>query len=210
MMSKRLHAEKEEDPLQKLNNNIEVGLDEVGKGSIFGPVFAAVVVLTNESSGLLKSLGVRDSKKLSHHKRQTLLPQIINFSSDLGIGQSSVREIEAFGIRAATEIAMIRAIDKLKLRPAKIYVDGSLPLRLWSDLQENIIQGESKFISIAAASIVAKVTRDQLMERLSKKYRGYHISKNKGYGTKDHFSCLREIGTSNMHRNSFLKNLNII
>ena len=210
MMNQKHYAGKGEDLQQVINTSLEVGLDEVGRGCIFGPVLAAAVVLTKKNSLLLKKLGVKDSKKLSKRKRQSLLPQIINLSSDWGIGQSSVREIEKLNIRKATEIAMIRAIDKLNFRPTKIYVDGHLPLRLWGDEQENIINGESKFVSIAASSIVAKVTRDDLIERLSERYAGYNLSSNKGYGTKEHFSYIKEIGPTNLHRNSFLKNLNLI
>ncbi len=209
-MNQKRCVGKGEDLQQVINTGLEVGLDEVGRGCIFGPVFAAAVVLTKKNSLLLKKLGVKDSKKLSKKQRQSLLPQIIKLSSDWGIGQSSVREIENLNIRKATEIAMIRAIDKLDFRPTKIYVDGSLPLRLWGGEQENIIQGESKFVSIAASSIVAKVTRDALIESLSERYAGYNLSRNKGYGTKEHFSNIKKIGPTNLHRNSFLNNLNLI
>ena len=210
MKNQKPLEEKEEDLRQIVNSSFEIGLDEVGRGCIFGPVLAAVVVLTKESSLLLKNLGVKDSKQLSQKKREMLLPQIFNLSFDWGIGQGSVREIEQIGIRSATEIAMIRAVDKLKFNPKKIFVDGPLPLRSWSGLQENIIRGDSKYVSIAASSILAKVTRDALMESLSKRYQGYYLEKNKGYGTKEHFSCLKKIGPTNLHRNSFIKKLNII
>ena len=124
--------------------------------------------------------------------------------SDYGLGQSSVREIDQFGIRYATELSMLRAIKKLKRIPSKLIIDGPLTLRLWEGNQENIVSGDSKFTSIAAASILAKVTRDFLMERLEDKYRGYFIYKNKGYGTKEHFSSLKENGLTNLHRKSFL------
>ena len=191
-----------------MNDSIEVGIDEVGRGCIFGPVFSSVVVLTFENKHLLKNLGVDDSKKLSAKKRNLLLPKILKLSKDWGIGQSSVREIDKYGIRYATELSMIRAIYKLKFTPAKIYIDGSLPLSLWKGNQENIIKGDSKLTSIAAASILAKVKRDSLMIRLEEKYKGYMIYKNKGYGTTDHFLSINHLGITNMHRKSFIKKFN--
>jgi len=189
-----------------MNDSIEVGIDEVGKGSIFGPVFSSVVVLTLENNHLLKKLGVNDSKRLSAKKRNSFLPKIYELSKDWGIGQSSVREIDQYGIRHATELSMIRAIYKLKFIPSKIYIDGNLPLRLWKGKQENIIKGDTKLTSIAAASILAKVKRDSLMIRLEEKYKGYLIGKNKGYGTSDHFLSINNLGITNMHRKSFIRN----
>ncbi len=193
-----------------MNDSIEVGIDEVGKGCIFGPVFSSVVVLTLENNNLLKKLGVKDSKKLSPQKRDSLIPKILEHSKDWGIGQSSVREIDKYGIRYATELSMLRAIHKLKLIPTKIYIDGNLPLSLWNGKQENIIKGDSKLTSIAAASILAKVKRDSLMIRLEAKYEGYSIFKNKGYGTTDHFLAINNLGITNMHRKTFLKKLDLI
>ena len=189
-----------------MNDLVEVGIDEVGKGCLFGPVFSAVVVLTLENNHLLKNLGVNDSKKLSAKKRNLLLPKILELSQDWGIGQSSAKEIDRYGIRHATELSMIRAIYKLRLTPTKIYIDGKLPLNLWQGMQESIIKGDSKLTSIAAASILAKVTRDSLMIRLEESYKGYLIYKNKGYGTSDHISSIRHLGITNMHRKSFFKN----
>ena len=192
-----------------MNDLIEVGIDEVGRGCIFGPVFSSVVVLTLENNYLLKKLGVNDSKKLTPKKRNLLLPKILQLSKDWGLGQSSVREIDKYGIKHATELSMIRAIYKLKSTPSKIYIDGSFPLSLWQGKQENIIKGDSKLTSIAAASILAKVKRDSLMIRLEEKYKGYIIQKNKGYGTLDHFLSINQIGITLMHRKSFLKKLDL-
>ena len=201
---------KEEDHLQILNKFPEIGIDEVGRGSVFGPVFSAAVVLTEKNSLILNKLGVKDSKKLTPKKRTSFLPKIIALSSDYGLGQSSVREIDKYGIRHATELSMIRAIKKLRQMPSELIIDGPLSLRAWEGNQRNIISGDCKFTSIAAASIIAKVTRDLLMERLESKYPGYLIFKNKGYGTKQHFSSLKENGLTNLHRKSFLKNLNMV
>ena len=191
-------------------DSIEVGIDEVGRGCIFGPVFASIVVISAENNHLLKKIGVDDSKKLSEKKRNSLLPKILKLSKDWGIGQSSVREIDRYGIRHATELSMVRAIYKLKLTPSKIYIDGNLPLSLWHGEQEMIIKGDSKLTSISAASILAKVKRDALMIRLEEKYKGYLLYKNKGYGTSDHFLSIKQFGITNMHRKSFLKKLDLI
>ena len=191
-------------------DSIEVGIDEVGRGCIFGPVFASIVVISAENNHLLKKIGVDDSKKLSEKKRNSLLPKILNLSKDWGIGQSSVREIDRYGIRHATELSMVRAINKLKLTPSKIYIDGNLPLSLWHGEQEMIIKGDSKLTSISAASILAKVKRDALMIRLEEKYKGYVLYKNKGYGTSDHFLSIKQFGITDMHRKSFLKKLDLI
>ena len=191
-------------------DSIEVGIDEVGRGCIFGPVFASIVVISAENNHLLKKIGVDDSKKLSEKKRNSLLPKILKLSKDWGIGQSSVREIDRYGIRHATELSMVRAINKLKLTPSKIYIDGNLPLSLWHGEQEIIIKGDSKLTSISAASILAKVKRDALMIRLEEKYKGYVLYKNKGYGTSDHFLSIKQFGITNMHRKSFLKKLDLI
>ena len=191
-------------------DSIEVGIDEVGRGCIFGPVFASIVVISAENNHLLKKIGVDDSKKLSEKKRNSLLPKILKLSKDWGIGQSSVREIDRYGIRHATELSMVRAIYKLKLTPSKIYIDGNLPLSLWHGEQEMIIKGDSKLTSISAASILAKVKRDALMIRLEEKYKGYVLYKNKGYGTSDHFLSIKQFGITNMHRKSFLKKLDLI
>ena len=204
-----MQEKKEEDLQQALNKISEVGIDEVGRGAIFGPVFSAVVVLTEKNKVILKTLGVRDSKKLTHKKRKLLLPDILLLSSDYGIGQSSVREIDKFGIRVATELSMIRALKKLKKKPSELIVDGPLLLRPWRGIQKNVISGDSKFTAISSASIVAKVSRDNLMERLEKKYSGYLIFKNKGYGTLEHLSIVKRNGMTNLHRKSFLKKSNL-
>ena len=201
---------KEEDHQPVLNKISEVGIDEVGRGAVFGPVFSAVVVLSEKNKSILKQLGVIDSKKLTPKKRKLLLPKILLLSSDYGIGQSSSKEIDKLGIRLATELSMIRALKKLKEKPSEIMIDGPLSLRPWNGIQRNIVSGDSKITAIAAASIVAKVSRDNLMERLEKKYSGYLIFKNKGYGTREHLSIIKENGITELHRKSFLKKSNLI
>ena len=205
-----MQGKKEEDLRQRLNKLFEVGIDEVGRGAVFGPVFSAVVVLTEKNKIILKELGVIDSKKLTPKKRKLLLPRILSLSSDYGIGQSSVREIDKLGIRYATELSMIRALKKLKEKPSELIIDGPLSLRPWKGIQNNSVSGDSKFTAIASASIVAKVFRDNLMERLDKKYSGYLILKNKGYGTLEHLSIIKKNGITNLHRKSFLEKSNLI
>ncbi|MBO6977875.1 MAG: ribonuclease HII [Prochlorococcus marinus XMU1428] len=205
-----MQEKKEEGLQQVLYKGSEVGIDEVGRGAVFGPVFSAVVVLTEKNKNTLKQYGVIDSKKLTPKKRKLLFPKILLLSSDYGIGQSSAREIDKFGIRVATELSMIRALKKLKKKPSEIIIDGPLILRLWNGVQKNIVSGDSKFTAVASASIVAKVSRDNLMERLEKKYPGYLICKNKGYGTKEHLAVIKKNGIINLHRKSFLKKSNFI
>ena len=205
-----MQEKKEEDLRQVLDKAYEFGMDEVGKGAIFGPVFSAVVVLTEKNKLFLKKFGVMDSKKLTPQKRKFLFPKILLLSTDYGIGQSSAREIDKLGIRVATELSMIRALKKLKEKPSELLIDGPLLLRPWNGIQKNIVRGDSNFTSISSASIVAKVSRDNLMLSLEKKYPGYLIFKNKGYGTKEHLSSIKENGITNLHRKSFLKKSNLI
>ncbi len=203
--------EKREEGLQQALNNIsEIGIDEVGRGAVFGPVFSGAVVLNYKNISILEKLGVKDSKKLTPKKRELLFPKILSLSFDYGIGQSSVREIDKFGIRFATELSMIRALRKLRVTPSEVMIDGPLSLRPWKGIQHNIVSGDSKFTSIAAASIIAKVSRDKLLERLEEKYSGYSIFKNKGYGTKEHFARIKAKGITNLHRKSFLTKSNFI
>jgi len=117
-----MQEKKEEDLQQALNKVCEVGIDEVGRGAIFGPVFSAVVVLTEKNKFILKQFGVTDSKKLTPKKRKLLLPKILLLSTDYGIGQSSAREIDKLGIRVATELSMIRALKKLREKPSELII----------------------------------------------------------------------------------------
>jgi len=184
------------------------GIDEVGRGSLFGPVFAASVILSKQAESQLTKAGLKDSKKLSPNKRDLLVPMIKSLANSCGLGQASAREIDLYGIRRATEKAMIRAVDKLQTKPDLLLVDGNLSLRLWDGDQENIIKGEDKFASIAAASVLAKVSRDLLIRRLAIKYPFYGLEKNVGYGTSFHRNQIIEIGDSPLHRQSFLSKIN--
>ena len=185
------------------------GVDEVGKGCLFGPVFAGAVILSNEDETNLLSQGLKDSKKLSPRQRKNLVPLIKKHSIAWAIGQASAREIDIIGIREATEKAMLRALEKFPSPPDLILVDGILPIRLWPGEQKTQVRGESHFASIAAASVLAKETRDELIKRLARKYSFYELEKNKGYGTEIHRINLIKEGATKLHRKSFLSRLKI-
>ena len=186
------------------------GVDEVGKGCLFGPVFAGAVILSKTDESKLLSEGLKDSKKLSHRQRYNLVPLIKENSIAWSIGQSSAREIDNIGIREATEKAMLRALAKFPSPPDLILVDGILPIRLWPGKQQTQVRGESHFPSIAAASVLAKEARDELIKRLSLSYSLYELDKNKGYGTEMHRKNLIKAGATKLHRKSFLSKLEIV
>ena len=191
------------------NKVLIAGVDEVGKGCLFGPVFAAAVILSKANEINLLSQGLNDSKKLSPKKRKNLVPLIKKNSIAWAIGQASTREIDSIGIREATEKAMIRALEKFPSPPDLILVDGILPIRLWPGKQQTQVRGENHFASIAAASVIAKETRDELINRLAHKYSDYDLEKNKGYGTKIRRANLIQAGATKLHRKSFLTRLQI-
>ena len=185
------------------------GVDEVGRGSLFGPVFAGAVILNKENESKLLSQGLKDSKKLSHRQRDKLVPLIKKNSIAWSIGQASAGEIDSFGIREATEKAMVRALEKFSSPPDLILVDGILPIRPWSGKQKTQVRGESHFPSIAAASVLAKEARDELITRLANIYSVYGLEKNKGYGTEIHRKNLIKSGATKLHRKSFLSKMEI-
>ena len=186
---------------------IIAGVDEVGKGSLFGPVFAGAVILNKTAELKLINAGLKDSKELSAKKRSKLLPIIQEQSTYWAIGQSSAREIDRYGIRVATEKAIIRALQRLYKKPDLVLVDGKLPIRLWPGNQITLIKGESKSAAIAAASVVAKEMRDSLIKRLALDFPNYGIEKNMGYGTELHRKSLILYGSTRLHRKSFLSKI---
>ncbi len=183
------------------------GVDEVGRGCLFGPVFAAAVLLDGAAATRLAALGVTDSKQLTGRRRQHLLPFIVTGVQRWGLGQASAREIDAHGIRAATELAMLRALQRLPQPPPLVRVDGVLPLRLWSGPQTCLVRGDQLDVAIAAASIVAKQARDGLMERLDRRWPTYGLAAHKGYGTERHRQALADHGPCPLHRRCFLRSL---
>ena len=184
-----------------------VGVDEVGRGCLFGPVFAAAVSLTDAADAELTALGLTDSKALSAKRRADLVPHIQAKASAWALGQGSAREIDAHGIRVATELAMLRALQKLPIQPELVLVDGVLPLRLWPGPQRTIVRGDSQEASIAAASVLAKVARDGLMCRLAERFPEYGFERHAGYGTALHRQALITSGPTALHRKSFLTRL---
>lgn len=178
------------------------GVDEAGRGPLAGPVCAAAVILPRG----LEIPGLNDSKKLSEKKREELFEVIKEKALSYGIAFADVAEIEEHNILAATFIAMNRAISQLDPGPDIALIDGNRTLGI-EMLSRSVVKGDSKCADIAAASILAKVTRDRYMMEMSEKYPQYHFDKHKGYGTKLHYEALREFGPSEIHRLSFLKKM---
>ena len=182
-----------------------VGIDEVGIGCLAGPVVAAAVILDPANP----INGITDSKKISEQKRKILADQIMANAVDWSICQASVSEIDQHNILRASHLAMQRAYDDLKSDATLVLVDGNkspcFPVE-----SKAVIKGDETVLAIGAASIIAKVFRDGLMEELGKKYPAYDFEKNKGYPTKSHMQTLRAIGPCAQHRNSFapVKNWN--
>ncbi len=180
------------------------GVDEVGRGCLFGPVYAAAVVLPAPAAERLNREGLTDSKKLSARRRAALVPRIEAEALAWALGQASAAEIDRLGIRAATERAMVRALQRLPASPALVLVDGNLPLRGWEGPQCSLVGGDSLCPAIAAASVLAKQARDALLERLALRFPGYGLERHRGYGTRLHREALERLGTTPLHRRSFL------
>ncbi len=181
------------------------GVDEVGRGCLFGPVFAAAVVLPAAGAERLGIAGLTDSKKLSARRRAALVPQIEAECLAWALGQASAAEIDRCGIRAATEAAMRRALQRLPQPPSLVLVDGNLPLRGWCGDQLALVGGDSLCPAIAAASVLAKQARDALLERLAHRFPGYGLERHRGYGTQAHRDALERWGPTPLHRRSFLR-----
>lgn len=195
------------EPSYKFDQDYEtpiIGVDEVGRGPLAGPVISAAIILNKEKI----PEGINDSKKLSKKKREVINEELIS-QHKFAIGIASVEEIDKINILQASLLAMKRAVLNLNIKPQTILVDGNkLP-----DLEYNmypIIKGDSKSISIAAASIIAKVYRDKLMQDLSLQYPGYYWEKNSGYGTKQHLLALDNLGVTPIHRKSFAPIYNML
>jgi len=184
------------------NEPIIAGVDEVGRGALFGPVVAAAVVVPAESVAALTAAGVTDSKKLSARKRQTLAIQIRQMAG-CGVGLVSAYEIDRINILQASLLAMRRAVTQLPVAPQKCMVDGNQPIPQLSMAQETVIKGDQKVLAIAAASIIAKVWRDELIVRLDRHYPGYDLVSNKGYGSAKHRQGIAKQGICRQHRQSF-------
>ena len=174
------------------------GVDEAGRGPLAGPVVAAAVILDDERP----IAGVDDSKRLSTKQRERLFDVIMGQALCVSIGQASAAEVDTINVLQATLLAMRRAVEGLRLTPIKVLVDGNQLPRL-PMLAEAVVGGDGRVACIAAASIVAKVTRDRLMTELDQTLPGYGFAQHKGYGTAQHMQALRRLGASAQHRRSF-------
>ena len=178
------------------------GIDEVGRGPLAGPVYAAAVILDPEK----EILYLNDSKKLSEKKREALYDEIMEKALYVGIGCSSPERIDEINILQATFEAMTMAVNNLKVKPGALLIDAVHIPQLEEYKQISIIKGDAKSVSIAAASIIAKVTRDRVMKEMAIKYSQYAFDSNKGYGTAAHIAALKEYGPCEIHRRSFIGN----
>ena len=191
----------EENGLSSQGYRLIAGIDEAGRGALAGPVVAAAVVLP-QCADFPKLRSVRDSKEIPAAKRDFLFPLIEEEAIAIGAGIVPPQIIDSIGIVNATRIAMCQAVEQLACSPDFLLIDW-LTLPQLPISQKGITRGDKLCLSIACASIIAKVTRDRIMVELDGHYPGYGLSRHKGYGTKQHFSCLRQQGPSPIHRYSF-------
>jgi ribonuclease HII len=203
---------KEMDRLESLNEYENVfykkgfktvaGVDEVGRGPLAGAIVACCVIFPKNT----KIIGINDSKKLSESRRKEIYSQILDIAVDIKIGIVENQVIDEVNILNANYMAMSKAIEGLTIKPDIVLVDGyAIPNKFISVKQESIINGDAKSISIAAASIVAKVTRDEMMKEYHIIYPEYNFASNKGYGTSEHINALSNYGACPIHRNSFIR-----
>ena len=177
---------------------IIAGVDEVGRGSLIGPVYAAAVILNKSINKKI----LKDSKKLSKSKRE-ILAKYIKKNSIWATGKATIKEIEKINILHASLLAMKRAIIKLKKKPSLVLVDGNKLPNIKNYKINFVIKGDQKIPSISAASIVAKVTRDKMISNLGKNFKDYNWNKNYGYGTKQHIKAIKRLGITPHHRKTF-------
>ena len=187
-----------------MKNHI-AGVDEVGRGSLVGPVFAAAVILKDN----LDKKILKDSKKLTKKNREKL-EKYIKKNSYWSIGSAYIKEIEKFNILNASMLAMKRAIKNLQKKPNLVLIDGNKIPKIKNYNLKYVVKGDQKIPEISAASIIAKVSRDRLITKMSKKYIRYFWNKNAGYGTKDHLSAIKKFGITRHHRKTFQPIHNIL
>ena len=180
------------------------GLDEAGRGALAGPVAVGAVILPPDEKLLSRTLnGVRDSKQMTPLERESLAPRIKEVARTWSVGFASAEEIDSQGIVPATRLAALRALEGLSLVPHYLLTDFRLELPHLDISQTALVKGDTICLSIAAASVLAKTARDQLMCELDRHYQGYGLGKHKGYGTQSHRYALRQLGISDIHRRSF-------
>ena len=190
---------------RKFSGKLIAGIDEAGRGPLAGPVVCACVIMPMEEDKIID--GINDSKKISAKKREELFEKIIEIAISYKIIEIDEKTIDEINILQATRLGMKKALEGLSILPDIVLIDA---VKIDTDLkQENIIKGDTLSYNIAAASILAKVYRDRLMENLDKKFPEYGFSKNKGYGTRFHIEALKKFGKSSIHRNSFIKNFSL-
>ena len=178
------------------------GVDDAGRGPLAGPVFAAAVILPENYSHEI----LNDSKKLSEKKRDIVFDDIIRDAVAYSVGIATEKEIDDINILNATFLAMKRAVDGLSVKPDLAYIDGNQYPKT-GVAEVTIVKGDSKCMSVAAASIIAKVSRDRYMLKVAEEYPQYQFPKHKGYGTKLHYEMIEQYGVSPVHRRSFLKKI---
>ncbi len=184
---------------------IIAGVDEVGRGSLIGPVYAAAVILNKN----INKKKLKDSKKISKNNRE-ILEKYIKKNSFWAIGSASIIEIEKLNILNASLLAMKRAIKKLTKKPSLVLIDGNKIPKLKYYKIINVIKGDQKIPEISAASIIAKVSRDRLIKKISKKYKNYNWDKNAGYGTREHLKAIKKFGITKHHRKTFRPTYNML
>lgn len=185
------------------DHKLVAGVDEVGRGALFGPVVAAAVILPPSAFLSLAAAKIKDSKQLSSDRRLQLAEQIRAVALDWNIGFASAQEIDRLNILQASLLAMKRAVGKLKIQPDLCLVDGNQPIKGLAMPQQTLVRGDQRSLTIASASIMAKVWRDALLVRLALKYPLYDLAGNKGYGTQCHLQALQQHGATRWHRKSF-------
>jgi len=198
----------EEDKLKAEGYELIAGIDEVGRGALAGPVVASAVILPHTTNLSWFKL-VRDSKELNSRKRESLFDLITKEAIAVGIGIVPPQVIDSVNILKATRIAMMHAVEKLPIQPTFLLIDR-LGLSQCPIPQKGITRGDKLCLSIACASIIAKVTRDRMMEEFDQTYPGYGFARHKGYGTGSHLSCLQKLGPSPIHRLYFAPVRNMI
>ncbi len=182
--------------------NIICGVDEAGRGPLAGPVYAAAVILPSDC--VIE--GLNDSKKLTEKKREALFDEIKEKALAYGIASADEKEIDEINILNATFLAMKRAIDSLSVKPDLALIDGNQ--KPHTDIEEvTVTKGDAKSMSIAAASVLAKVSRDRFMLEMAEKYPQYEFARHKGYGTKLHYERIAQYGVCDIHRRTFLKKI---
>ncbi len=196
----RFKKNKRQNQRSEIKNLMKIiaGVDEVGRGSLIGPVYASAVILKKSINPKL----LKDSKSLSKKEREYLC-KYIKKNSTWSIGKASVKEIEKLNILQASLLAMKRAVKKLKKIPTHVLIDGNKTPELPDYNLKSVVQGDKKVPAISAASIIAKVSRDKFITTLSKKNKGYDWDKNFGYGTRQHLKALKKLGITKHHRKTF-------